>query len=362
MAGTTQNGSEPGHIQWALKPPLPSAGGKPRIDLGRAKPSERDGRYFLLLDGAAIGPVGAARPQLLDGNEAVGTSFIKGIEIAWDAGIEQIPLDFDQLDNGSTVAETAQYIDQPAPGSRKIYRYATTSSIVKRDDGAFDVRIYYSHANNPEIEADDSWWGFTSMLVRAEDVAGCATWNDDEDSKRNGVFTFRRAQWHVRVEDLLQRDQDDLEERQQDEVGIAARQDLTPTQKYQQIKARRGQGIFRERVRQREPSCRLTGVSNPRHLRASHIQPWAASNDGERLDGNNGLMLAPHIDHLFDKADISFEDNGSLLVLNEEIRELLTCWGVDLAKLAAPARPFNPQQKRFLEKHRERLYARRRTC
>jgi len=355
---TTQNSSEPNHVYGALKSPLPASKGKPRIDLGRATLSERDGRFFLLLDGAALGLLEAARPTLLGDAEAAGATLVRGIEIAWEAGIEQVPLDLDQLGIDSAVSETAQYIDRPAPGSRKVYRYTTTSKIIKREDGASDVQIYYAHANNLDIDADDSWWGYTSIVVRRDDEAGSARWNDDEDPDRGGVFTFRKAQWHLRVEDLLERDQDEDLERNQDEVEIAARKDLTPTDKYQQIKARRGQGIFREKVLEREPYCRLTGVDDPRHLRASHIQPWAVSNDVERLDANNGLMLSPHIDHLFDKADISFENDGTLMVLNEEIGELLVRWGVDLESLPAPTRCFQEEQIRFLEKHRERFRVR----
>lgn len=350
MEGTTQNGSEPNHTGWALKRPLPGGGGKPRIDLGRATLSESDGRFFLLIKGAPLVLAGAPRPGRIDGGEVPDATLVNGIEIAWEAGIEQVPLDLDRLDIDTEVRETAQYIDRPEPGSRSVYRYETTSSISRRDDGTFDVRICYAQKNNLDIEADESWWGFTSIVVRKGDDAGSAMWNDDEDPGREGVFTFRKAQWHVRLEDLWERDRE--------EVEIERRTDLTPTEKYQQIKARRGQGGFRNEVLKREPRCRLTGVDDPGHLRASHIQPWAISNDAERLDANNGLMLSPHIDHLFDKADISFENDGSLLVLNERIQLVLARWRVDLDKVHTLSQPFRPEQIRFLEKHRERFHER----
>jgi hypothetical protein len=67
------------------------------------------------------------------------------------------------------------------------------------------------------------------------------------------------------------------------------------TEKSQSILARRGQGWFRGRLEKIESCCRLTGVRDRAHLRASHIKPWKDSTDRERLDGNNGLLLAPHI-------------------------------------------------------------------
>lgn len=90
--------------------------------------------------------------------------------------------------------------------------------------------------------------------------------------------------------------------------------DIPDTEKSQLILARRGQGLFRRRLEYIESGCRLTGVSDRAHLRASHIKSWRDSTNRERLDGNNGLLLAPHVDHLFDRGFISFEDNGKLLV------------------------------------------------
>jgi putative restriction endonuclease len=56
--------------------------------------------------------------------------------------------------------------------------------------------------------------------------------------------------------------------------------------------ARRAQGVFRRRVLQVEPICRITGIEKPTLLRASHIKPWRACDTAqERLNGFNGLML-----------------------------------------------------------------------
>ena len=48
-------------------------------------------------------------------------------------------------------------------------------------------------------------------------------------------------------------------------------------------------------------------------LRASHIKPWAdCKSDAERLDVFNGLLLAPHLEALFDKGLVTFSDEGQL--------------------------------------------------
>lgn len=40
------------------------------------------------------------------------------------------------------------------------------------------------------------------------------------------------------------------------------------------VRARIGQGLFKDRVSKIETRCRVTGVTNPAHLVASHCKPW----------------------------------------------------------------------------------------
>jgi hypothetical protein len=77
------------------------------------------------------------------------------------------------------------------------------------------------------------------------------------------------------------------------------------------IRARWGQGIFKQRVMEIERRCRITGVDNPIHLVASHCRPWRDSINEERLNGENGLLLTPSIDHLFDRGFIGFMDSST---------------------------------------------------
>ncbi len=86
---------------------------------------------------------------------------------------------------------------------------------------------------------------------------------------------------------------------------------LDDTIREQLVRARRGQGLFRRRVLEFEPICRITGLTAPNLLIASHIKPWrACGTAAERLDGANGLMLAPHADFLFDRGLLGFESDG----------------------------------------------------
>ncbi len=135
----------------------------------------------------------------------------------------------------------------------------------------------------------------------------------------------------------------------------ADRMILGPSFKEQIVRARRGQGVFRSNVLLREEYCRVTKVAEPRHLVASHIKPWRDANDPERLDGANGLLLSPHIDHLFDEGFITFTAGRRLLVVPEVQHKLADAWGIDPA---TDVGPFSHQQQSYLEYHRANVFRR----
>jgi len=81
------------------------------------------------------------------------------------------------------------------------------------------------------------------------------------------------------------------------------------------VTSRVGQGAYRKRIIHRwEYKCAVTGFSKLDILIASHIVPWAEANDNERLDVDNGLLLSPTYDALFDRNLISFENNGKIIL------------------------------------------------
>lgn len=90
----------------------------------------------------------------------------------------------------------------------------------------------------------------------------------------------------------------------------AARTTPGKTESEQLAMARLGQKLFCKRLQQIEKACRLTGLRVLQHLRANLIKPWRDSSDAKRLDGNNGLLLSPHVDHLFDQGYLTFEADG----------------------------------------------------
>ena len=124
-------------------------------------------------------------------------------------------------------------------------------------------------------------------------------------------------------------------------------------EKIQLTKSRRGQGIFKANVRLIEDHCRITGVKNIKHLRASHIKPWSLSNNEEKLEGNNGLLLSPHVDHLFDGGFISFTTSGKLLISNSLNRTILEKWSINPDLNVGS---FTSKQGKYLEFHLDAVF------
>lgn len=83
-------------------------------------------------------------------------------------------------------------------------------------------------------------------------------------------------------------------------------------------KARVGQGKFRQDLLARwDGRCALTGIDRLELLRASHIKPWSGSNNEERLDPCNGLLLSAAYDAAFDAKLISFADDGAMILAED---------------------------------------------
>jgi putative restriction endonuclease len=127
---------------------------------------------------------------------------------------------------------------------------------------------------------------------------------------------------------------------------------LDKTEKELIIKARIGQSTFKNDLLKIEKKCRLCGVSDERFLIASHIKPWSQSNNQERLDFNNGLLLCPNHDSLFDKGYISFEKNGKIIIsafIDESTKVFLNINETMIIKIS-------DNQYEYIKWHRENLF------
>ncbi len=150
---------------------------------------------------------------------------------------------------------------------------------------------------------------------------------------------------------------DDFEERQikledqsiEEEISESH---LVGTDKVAVVKARVNQGVFRDRLIRKYHKCCLCGTDEESLLVASHIKPWVDSSPEERVDVNNGLLLCPNHDKLFDRGYISFDDDGRIIIsrmLSENNRVFLNVdpdFSIELKELG----------KVYMKYHREKIF------
>ena len=128
---------------------------------------------------------------------------------------------------------------------------------------------------------------------------------------------------------------------------------LSPTEREAIVKARIGQGVFRQYLVDYWSRCAVTDCTEVTLLRASHIKPWKDSEFNERLNRYNGLLLSPTLDQCFDSGFVSFDDNGQIIISKH-----LSKGDAEALHLHADMRlrKIEPQHKIFLSYHRENIY------
>ena len=118
------------------------------------------------------------------------------------------------------------------------------------------------------------------------------------------------------------------------------------------VTSRVGQGYYRQQILEKwNGRCAVTGIATRSVLIASHIVPWSESNAEERLDVNNGILLSPNFDAIFDKHLISFEDDGSILISPKISVEDRNALGL-LDSIQIPVSDGMPS---YLKRHREKF-------
>lgn len=89
---------------------------------------------------------------------------------------------------------------------------------------------------------------------------------------------------------------------------------LTETERLTVVQARRGQGQYRRALIARWRKCAVSGVTDHRLLRASHLKPWRSCSNAERIDPANGLLLVASLDAAVDRLLVTFDDSGSIRI------------------------------------------------
>ena len=123
------------------------------------------------------------------------------------------------------------------------------------------------------------------------------------------------------------------------------------------VKQRKNQGAYRKLLLRAHPNgCCLCGacIQIPSLLVASHIKPWRLSDPYEKTDVDNGLVLCPNHDKLFDGGWITFDNEGKLIIsddINDNDRHNL-----HLDPFIERKMPMTNGMKFYMEFHRKEIY------
>lgn len=128
---------------------------------------------------------------------------------------------------------------------------------------------------------------------------------------------------------------------------------LTSTERESIVKSRIGQGQFRQSLIKYWSACAVTGCTELKLLKASHIKPWSKSKAMERLSLYNGLLLSPTLDACFDSGFISFDSLGNIMISDQlssnDIDALSIHKGMKLSTIS-------PEHEKYLQYHRDHIY------
>lgn len=118
--------------------------------------------------------------------------------------------------------------------------------------------------------------------------------------------------------------------------------------------SRRGRGRFRSDVLNFwEQQCSVTKFEFAPLLYASHIKPWADSNNAERTDPHNGLLLTPSLHATFHRGLITFAEDGEIVISEALTPMHLTTLGV-LPGMQLRSHP--EETSHYLAHHREHVF------
>ena len=170
--------------------------------------------------------------------------------------------------------------------------------------------------------------------------------HDTSGKTRVGIkFFFRRsADHHYQIPDELQ-----MSNSLSEPLVSYGHQKPNKTERKGLVKSRVGQGAYRKSILHRwSYQCAVTEYKDPRILIASHIVPWRDAKDEQRLDVDNGILLSPDFDALFDKHMISFEGSGKI-ILPDHHSELIKLGVTGKERI----RNLSEGNKMYLEVHRK---------
>ena len=192
-----------------------------------------------------------------------------------------------------------------------------------------------------EKTSNSGFWEFIDELVYLS--YDYYLTSDRDGNKRNGIrFNLIRKSEET---NFYIESKTNKEEFKYSEPNITERKGL--------VTSRIGQGTYRDKIIEKwDKTCPITKCKVLSILISSHIKSWKESDNQERLDVENGILLSPNVDSLFDKHLISFSDEGQMLISDKISEDILNQLGIDKRVIL----PVSDGMKRYLKRHREIFY------
>ncbi|QNA89117.1 HNH endonuclease [Massilia sp. Dwa41.01b] len=240
------------------------------------------------------------------------------LSIAWMHSVETVTIDDADLPEAGDLMTTWERWEGHDP-----VKYYVEVVRVTAGAGRTDIVLRYTKELNPALAGVDYPWGTSTITLRPgkKRLRAVAEWaNSPPNPAYDGTSEVEVTE--LPPAGLL----GDL---------LALEAPSGPTTREVLVAARIGQGKFRSRVIrawQQGETCALTKTTIPELLVASHIKPWSdCDSDDERLDGANGLLLASHVDKLFDRCLLGFKPGPNYtytVQLHPDVREQAAKLGV----------------------------------
>lgn len=182
------------------------------------------------------------------------------------------------------------------------------------------------------------------------DVPQCASASINKQNSSKAVSRVNTSFYKLSDEDVAKKRESKAIEIQEKIESLQ----LEGKEKEAIVKVRVNQGAFRkDLLNKSNKCCCLCGVKNVSLLVASHIKPWSDCEPNERLDVDNGFLLCPNHDKLFDAGLITFDDYGVIHIsdsLDGEDRKLLN------VSENMSVNVDSEQKKKYLAYHRDKVF------
>jgi predicted restriction endonuclease len=159
-----------------------------------------------------------------------------------------------------------------------------------------DIDLYEIRNANEMLRLKDEYFSYDEFF--------------EKNKKGNSMYSRSLDLYIEFLETNRQQIDDTINEVEQ----IKNDQTLTVLEKESIVLSRIGQGQFRDDLIKLWNGCAISKFDDTRFLIASHIRPWKKSDNREKIDKYNGLLLLPTYDKLFDLGFISFDENGKILI------------------------------------------------